>query len=67
MGERVAVILAEGTFGGGPDVSEDQVGGSFRGYSLQVDAVPCRGCRGEYARLVAEFRVCVVSYAKTIT
>jgi len=66
VAERVAVVIAEGTLGGSSYVGEDQRRGSLGSYSLEVDAVPCRSCRCEYARLWAQLGVGVVSNAETI-
>lgn len=42
VAEWVAVVIAEGTFGRGPDVCEDEVGSGFGRDSLEVDTVPGR-------------------------
>lgn len=66
MGERVAVIIAEGTFGACSYVGEDERGSGLGGYSLQVHAVPGGDYRGEDAWLGAQFGVSVVSNTETI-
>lgn len=67
VAERVAVVIAERTFGGRTNVSEDERGGSFRGDALEVDTVPGGDDGGEYTWFGTEFGVGVVSYSKAIT
>jgi hypothetical protein len=66
MAERVAVVIAEGTFGACPYVGEDEGGSGLGGYSLEVDAVPGGDYRGEDAGLGTKFGVSVVSNTETI-
>jgi hypothetical protein len=66
VAEGVAVVIAEGTFGGSSYVGEDQRGCRLGGNSLEVYAVPCRSCRCEYAGLGTKLGVSVVSNTETI-
>lgn len=66
VAERMAVVIAEGTFGGGANVGEDEGRGGFGGDALEVDAVPGWDDRGEDAWFGAEFGVGIVSYSKAV-
>jgi hypothetical protein len=66
VGERVAVVIAEGTFGACSYVGEDERGGGLGGYSLQIYAIPSGDNGGEDAGLGTKFGVSVVSNTETI-
>jgi len=66
MVERVAVIFAEGAFGGGADMGEDEAGSCLRGDAVEVGAVPRGDSRGEEAWSGAELRIGVEAYSETI-
>lgn len=67
MVEWVAVLITEGTFGGGSNVGEDEGRGRLGSDALEVDAVPRGGCRCEDTRLGAKFGVGIVSNSKSVT
>lgn len=67
MVEWVAVLVAEGTFGGSSNMGEDERRGGLGSDSLEVDAIPCGGGRGEDTRLRAKFGVGVVANSESIT
>lgn len=67
MAERVAVVIAEGSFSGGSNVGKDQRRSCLGGNSLKVNAVPGWGGRGEDAWFGTELAISIVSYTKAIT
>lgn len=66
MCERVAVVLAQGTFGGSAHMGEDEVRCRLGGDSLQVCAIPRRDGRCEQAGRRSQLRIGVESYSETV-
>lgn len=66
IAKRVAVGVAEISFGGGAHVCEDEGGGGFGGESREVDAVPGGDGRSEDAGVGAERGGGVVPDAEAI-
>lgn len=66
MRKRVTVVFAEGSFGCGSDVAENEVRGRLGRYSLKVGAVPSGNGRCEETRRSAKLGVGVEAYAKTV-
>jgi len=66
MAERVAVVIAERSFGCGSNVGEDQRGRCLRGDPLEINTIPSWGSRGEYTWLGAKLGIGVVPYSKPI-
>ena len=64
--ERMAVAVRQRTLGRGPHVRKDQRRRRLRRQSLEVDAVPRRDRRREYARLRTQLRVRVVPDSESI-
>lgn len=66
VGKGVAVVLAQGAFGCGTDVGEDQPRGSLGGKSVQIGAVPGGDSRREEARAGTEFCIGVEADAEAV-
>ena len=64
--KRMAVVLRQGPFSRGADVSENQSGSCLWGKAFQINTVPGREGRGEDAWVRAEIWVSVPAYAEAV-
>lgn len=66
MGERMAVVFAQGSFSCRAYMAKDESGSGLGGDSLEVGAVPGRNSRREETRCGAKLGISVEAYAETI-